>query len=78
MMCVCLALDGSWLSSGIGRRPVCVDVMISAFGILTWTPGFAGTTLLVVSCGVLKCAVAPLSRTNVVGEDNKGKSLFML
>ena len=68
--CVCKAVNGS--------VPVCVDRKIVALGILTRTPGLAGCTLRLMSEGLLKWPVAPLSRTKVEGEGNRGKSLVML
>ena len=72
-MCARRASFGSTLSSSTGSRPVWVDVMMSPFGIFTRSPGFAVLMASVVSCGVLKWAVAPLSNTKVGGADDKSK-----
>ena len=71
-------------SAGIGNFPVCVDVMMVPFGILTRTLGLALLRLLVMSVGCAKCPVAPVSRTKVrQGEGDsvsadKGFSLLLL
>ena len=51
--------------AGTGKVPVCVDRMISEFGICTRTPGCAGVMLSVMSCGGEKWPVAPVSNTKV-------------
>ena len=78
MMCACRAVVGRSSSSGIGSNPVCVDVMVSPLGIWTWTPGLAGLMFSVVSSGVLKWEVAPLSRIRVGGADEKGEFVCVL
>ena len=76
---------GRLLSAGIGNFPVCVDVMMVPFGILTRTPGLALLRLLVMSVGCAKCPVAPVSRTKVrcgegdrLNADDNGFSLLLL
>ena len=78
MMCARRALVGRSLSSGIGSNPVCVDVMMSPLGIWTWTPGLAGLMFSVVSSGVLKWEVVPLSRIRVGGANEKGEFVCVL
>ena len=65
MTCARIAVLDKLSSSLIGRSPVCVDQMMSAFGILTRTPGLAGWRLVLMSSGLAKWAVAPESRTRV-------------
>ena len=65
MMWVVEAAGGRGCKAGTGKVPVCVDRMISAFGIWTRTPGCAGAMLAVMSWGGEKCPVAPVSSTKV-------------
>ena len=44
MMCARRAALGSLSSSGMGSKPVCVDVTMLPLGICTLTPGLAGCT----------------------------------
>ena len=78
MTWVVLAVGGSCCKAVNGSVPVCVERKMVALGILTRTPGWAGCTLVVMSEGLLKWPVAPLSRTNVDGEGNRGTSLVVL
>ena len=78
MIWVVLVVDGSCCMEVSGSVPICVERKMVELGILTRTPGWAGCTLVVMSEGLLKWPVAPLSRTKVEGEGNRGKSLVML
>ena len=71
MMCALLASLGRALSALMGSCPVCVEVIMSALGILTLTPILAGWMFCEMSECLPKWPVAPLSKTKGAGGEDE-------